>query len=272
MSIKLWFFRYTPVLLIAVLLISPTLLLVNKGLKNICRFDIILYAMLLITALLLVYGATRMRATLLLPICEEGLLKILGGIPLLSFSFIGFETLLFIYPNIKNKKDVTKSAWKSGSIITSFYVATSIVTVCLFGTQYTCQSLYPMISLAKFVKFPVFERIDLYYYALWIPGMILCTNTYVFCTCNSIKQIFNIKKPFWITAGICSILILVSIRISDVDITEALGNANGYLSCLIGIAVPIFLLLLSLIFGKGGSKKDSAGKKEKEKDCGNSNI
>ncbi len=253
-SMKLWFFKYTPSLLVAILLISPTIILVSKGLKNICRFDVILYIMLFITALLLIYGSTKLRVTMLLPVGEAGPLTILNGLKLISFTYMGFELLLFIYPYISNKKDLTKYIWVSGALITSFFTFTSIVTICVFGTQYTSLSLYPITSLAKLVKFPIFERIDLYYYASWIPGMILCTNSYVFCTCDSIRKIFKIKKPLWVILVISLILIISSVMVKSVDIAENLGNFGGSMSYGAGIATPVIILLISLILKKGGAK------------------
>ncbi len=253
-SMKLWFFKYTPSLLVAILLISPTIVLVSKGLKNVCRFDIILYLMLFITALLLIYGSTRLKVTMLLPVGEAGPLTILNGLKLVSFTYMGFELLLFIFPNISNKKYLTKHIWLCGTIITSFFTFTSIVTICVFGTQYTSLSLYPMTSLAKLVKFPIFERIDLYYYASWIPAMILCTNSYVFCTCDSIRRTFKIKKPLWVILAVSTVLIISSIMVKSVDVAEDLGNLGGSLSCGAGIAAPVIILLISIIFKKGGAK------------------
>lgn len=254
-SMKLWFFKYTPALLVAILLVSPTIVLVSKGLKNVCRFDMILYIMLFITFLLLIYGSTRLKVTMLLPVGEAGIPTLFNGLRLISFTYMGFELLLFIHPYISNKKDLTKYIWVCGAIITSFFTFTSIVTICVFGTQYTSLSLYPITSLAKLVKFPIFERIDLYYYASWIPGMILCTNSYVFCTCDSIKKTFKIKKPLWVILGISVILIISSVMIKSVDVAEDLGNIGGDLSFIAGIAAPVIILLISLIFKKGGTKE-----------------
>jgi hypothetical protein len=52
----------------------------------------------------------------------------------------------------------------------------------------------PVIVLARTYYAPIFERVDLFYFALWVPNIALSTGAYFVAAEIGIRQFLNIKK------------------------------------------------------------------------------
>ncbi len=253
--VSVWFFSSTPLWILTVLLISTSVYLVFKGLKGICRFDSIIFLIILITIFLLGYGFLKIKPTLLMPVGSCGLGGAIAGIPSCAFSYMGFEMLLFIFPYIKDKQNAKKFILWGEGITIAVYTAIALVAVGIFGENYIMERQLILTSLAKLIRFPVFERIDLYFYALWIPGMILCVTSYLFCSFNSIKKTFRVKSSLPLLAVLVLALLIASGYTEDVNAMMKISHLAGFMSYGVGIVLPVLLLLLAWILKKGGKKK-----------------
>lgn len=261
-TVSMWLLSSTPMWIITLLVLAPSVYIVFKGLKNICRFSVIIFPIMFMAILLLIYGVMKIRVTLLLPLGSGGFAAVIKGVPSMAFSYMGFETLLFIFPYIKDRHNAGKSAVIAVLAITAFYVATSVVIIGIFGENYVKHLVYPLTSLARLVRFPIFERIDLYFYALWIPGMVLCINSYLFCTFDSIKKIFRIKSSLPLLAVLVLVMLILGGFINDINKSIEYSNYIGIATYGVGILLPVLWLIIALISGKGkgkGGKREKAG-------------
>lgn len=250
MIVAAWFFKTTSLWLLTLLLISPCVYAVYKGIKVVCRVNAIIYYIIIMAVFILSVNFIYFRPTQLLPIGDSGIYSILSGIPDTSFSFFGFETLLFIYPFIKNRQDAIKSMAIASTISTLLFVFAAIMCFGVFGDKMVESRTLPFAGLSRIAKFPILERVDLYFLATWIPGLVICVNTYYFLTYHSIKKVFNIKRnaPLYIVVTI--MIAILSRYTEDMNVMSQVASYLGYVGYIIGFGIPIFWLLISCILKK----------------------
>jgi spore germination protein (amino acid permease) len=249
--------RLTPPLVLTSFIIIPIIYMSWYGLKYICRYSTIKVILVIVVVLYYMLLLKYFRFTFLQPIGASGIKKIIK----VSFSpftsFIGYELLTFIYPYIKDKKKLLKSALYANAFTVVFYVITVTFLTGFFGEIMLEQLNYPIFSLARAYRAPIFERLDLFFISLWFPIMLSTVLTYYFCTYNSLKKLFNIEnnKPKSKILIWCFtiVVILLSRLPKDMIQLSSLFDQLGYIST--GYVGYIFICYL-LSFIKRGNKNN----------------
>ena len=181
-------------------------------------------------------------------------MAILSGVPATAIAFSGFEVLLLIFPYITNKKNLRKYVSAATISTTLIFTIIVIVAIAVFGENLLVKRVSTISGLARMIRLPVFERVDLYYFAVWISGMLLVLNSYCFISTNSLKQIFRIKNKYLSLLIITVIKLSTAFFIGDTNVQTMLFNISSYIAMVIGIFIPIVLLLISIITKKKGGK------------------
>lgn len=249
--------RLTPPMVLTSFIIIPIVYLSWYGLKYICRYSTLKIILVIIVVLYYMLLIKYFRFTFLQPIGAAGVKKIIK----VSFSpftsFIGYELLTFIYPYVKDKKKLLKSALYANAFTIVFYIITVAFFTGFFGEVMLAQLIYPMFSLARAYRAPVFERLDLFFISLWFPIMISTALAYYFCAYNSLKILFNIennKPKSKILIWCFTILVILLSRLpKDMLQLSSLFDQLGYIST--GYVGYIFICYL-LSFIKRGNKKN----------------
>jgi spore germination protein (amino acid permease) len=186
--------RLTPPLVLTSFIIIPIVYLSWYGLKYVCRYSSIKIILLVLVVLYYMLVIKYFRFTFLQPIGAAGIEKILK----VSFSpftsFIGYELLTFVYPYVRDKKKLLRSALYANAFTVAFYVITVVVLTGFFGEVMLQQLIYPIFSLARAYRAPIFERLDLFFISLWFPIMLSTVMIYYFCAYNTLKRFFNIEN------------------------------------------------------------------------------
>jgi|GEM_PF-908528 len=250
--------RLTPPLVLTSFIILPIVYLSWYGLKYVCR-SISLQIVLFISVILYYMLLMRyFRLTFLLPVGAAGIGKIIK----VSFqpftSFIGYELLVFIYPYIMDKKKALKSALSANAFTAVFYLVTVVILTGFFGEEMLKQLIYPVFSLARAYRAPIFERLDLFFISLWFPIMLSTTLVYYFCGYNSLKMLLKVeesKKKCMILIFTYTIMVIVLSRLpKDMLQINTLFGQLGYIST--GYVGYIFICYLLSFIKKGGKNNE----------------
>lgn len=255
-SVGVWFFKTTPLWVLVLYIMIPSITLAYKGLKGVCRFNFLLFITIPVLLSLVVFTLHSFRVTNLIPVGIHGMAKILESLPDTPYAFMGFETLLFIFPYIKDKQHTGKSVITGSAIVILIYTCFVIASIAVFGEDLLGIRIVAFVGLARMIEVPVLERVDLYCLAIWIPAMVLAVNAYLFLTYNTVKKVFRIKSEIIPLAVIIVIvLVLTSILSEDSDTVFQVNRYAGYALFLVGVPYPVLLLITALITGRGAKKK-----------------
>ncbi|AKL96477.1 spore germination protein [Clostridium aceticum] len=248
--IRLTVLPFTPPLVMSPFILLPSIYLVWQGLKYVSRFkyvSVLSYIVFLVFMSLLLGD---LRRSFLLPLGEAGSKQILSSITTSFRAFIGFELIMFLFPEITDKSKAFK--WHLFAIVLSTLFFIIIVTVCtsFFGENFLKIQVVPLFNLARSYNAPVIERVDLYLISLWFVVMGCAMRGYMIAGYYGLGKVFNIKK----TKLSFSLYFLLLYAISRVpqDINKAFRFMDivGYLT--MGVSVFfVVCLILSFVRKKG---------------------
>lgn len=254
-GISIWFFKSTPYWILTLYVCIPSIYITNKGLKTICRFNFIIYLFVPLVLSLIILNINHFRVTQILPLLQHSPLDIISAVPITAQAYAGFELLMFIYPYIQQRKKIKKHISIAIIISTLIFTITVITSVGVFGEILLGKKFNAIMGLARMIRVPVFERVDLYYLAIWISGMVLTINIYYFLVFNITTQVFKLKSKVVTLLIISIIIVTLIVLVKDSGTSLRLLVFSGYSAILVGIVSPTLLIIISLIFKKKKADK-----------------
>lgn len=244
-AVNIIILKLTPPLVITLLVLLSTIYGISKGLKVISRFAVMLlfsYTILIITLLLVIKYT---RYTYLLPIGKAGIMNIIQGIKISSYSFLGYELTAFIYPNIKDKEKVPKYMIAALIFTTIYYSLSVIVSIMVFGENKLSMLVFPVYNIEQAIEVPVIERLDTLYILFWFPTMAASVRAYLFSAYNSISIFFNVEKGKTLLFIVVVIEIIISRIPKNFESTYAYSEYSGTIGMIV-VALIIITFFISV--------------------------
>jgi len=230
--------NFTPALLLSFVIIIPSTYLCIYGLQPICRYSMLIYLVITVTLLFFLLVANNFKITFLMPLGESGLFKIINSVKSSVISFIGFELVSVIYPYISDKEKILKKSLIANFITGLFYTSIVLATTALFGENILKRLVYPLFSLSRTYNAPIFERLDLFYVALWFPAMIGSTKMYLYASNLAIRDLFKLQpKKIYIFLNVILIILLSRIPTNFFDVNKY----SNFLS-IMSISIMLFIV------------------------------
>jgi spore germination protein (amino acid permease) len=244
----------TPPLVLAIFMFIPGMYLCWLGLKTICNFYNLIFIILGSVIIYFLLIIPEMKINFILPIGENGISPITEGTIITVTLYLGIELVPLIYDDVTDKEKGFKY-FIAGQLVTTIF---SIIVVAVSTMVYS-EYMLKKLNIALFHVFHVyqsqfFERVDLFFNALWFPAMGASMLAYYFTAFYSIKKIFRINKVK-LVFFLYSAAVIVLSRIFK-DHSNVLSNLTllGFLG-MIFFAFFIMCYVLSFIHKRGVVKK-----------------
>ena len=228
----------------------PSVYLVWQGLKYVCRFKYITVLSYIVALLFMALFIGQLRGSFLMPIGEAGINQILSSIKTSLPAFIGLELIVFLFPEIVNKKKAFR--WHLLAIILStlFFIIVVATSTSLFGENFLKVQTIPLFNMSRSYNAPIIERVDIYIISLWFVVMGCSMRAYMFTAFYSLQKVFKLKKTKVLLIIYFTFLVLFSRLPRDINEAFMFLNVTNY----IGIGVSVFFILclcLSFVRKKG---------------------
>lgn len=244
--------KYTPPIIITLLILIPTIYATSKGLKVICKFSVLIYAAYFLVIVSFFLNFHHTRFTYLMPVGKSGVIPIIKSMQFTLYSYLGFELVTLLYPNIKNKEKASKYMVLAMVFTTIFYTLLVAFSTMLFGETKLSMLVFSIYNMGQIIPVPVIERLDTIFLLIWFPTMACTIRSYFFSTYYSISILFNLKRKK---------LVLIIVTILEVIISripsnfESLNRYSEY-SSIFGFII-IFCIIVTFfisLFKKKGVK------------------
>lgn len=146
----------------------------------------------------------------LLPVFDHTIKDLLKASRDMSLTYLGYETVLFYYPYIKEPKRAKKWAHLAILSTTSLYTVLTLLTFSYFSEKQLEQAVWATLTMWKIVRMPFVERFEYIGIANW--ALIILPNICIaiWCASRILKRTTKIKQSKGVI--IVSLICLISIN------------------------------------------------------------
>jgi spore germination protein AB len=193
--------------------------------------------------------------TNLLPIFDHSVKDLLLASRDMTFTVVGFETLLFFYPFIQNPEKGRKWAHFGALFTTMIYIYLAILAFGYFSEAQLQKNLWPTLTMWKIIKLPFVERFEYIGIANW--GLVILPNVCIslWCASRLAKQLFSIRQKMSVPAIAILCLIgtsFISTREQINILTDITARVGFYFNF---IYIP--LLFIGILIAKKVRNRES---------------
>jgi len=200
---------------------------------------------------------SRMEMTHLLPIFQSPMPELLNGARASTFTFLGIEAILVIYPFIENKQHAKRSTILGICVSTLIVLLVTMISLGYYSSEDFEEINWSVLRLFKGISFPMIERLD---YVVVVEWMMVTLPTIIFImwmTTHGMKRLYGIKQKT--TLYIVSIVLLIICGFIENEHTvEIITVVSSRVGFWIVFVYPIVLLPIVIVTIKWRKHKGSA--------------
>ncbi len=148
-----------------------------------------------------------MDLTFFHPILESSPKELVMGAYKASFTVLGFESLFFVYPFIKNKEKVPFYAHLAVGFTAFLLVLIMIVSIGYFSGEQLELTIWATLSMFKIIHFPNLERFEFVTVSVWLIVILPNILIIMWSATRGLKKTFGVKQKFLVV--ICSAMIFI---------------------------------------------------------------
>jgi spore germination protein (amino acid permease) len=160
-----------------------------------------------------------------------------------SFSVIGFELLLIVYPYVKEKKKALRCALFGTWYSTFLLTLVTAVSIGFFSQESILKTIWPVLSMFKIVRIPNLERFEFIAVSFWMMVILPNICIYFWAATRGVKRVFNFsqKKTIYCFAiALVAGSFLIDDRLTMNTVTDKVGTFSFMLSFI----YPCFLFVV----------------------------
>lgn len=205
--------------------------------------------------LLLYDPISRMETTHFFPMFEASFIDLLQGAKRTSYTFLGFEILMFIFPFVENKEKAKKPTYLGLTFSAFIVLITTIISIGYYSPNDFDLMDWPVLSLFKSVSFSFMERFDYFIIAEWMMVTVPTAILLMWIIVHGAERLFQVhqRKSLYVVSII--LLIFCSILKADVHIRK-LSDFISEVGFWVVYVYPIILLPIVLIKTKRKASKE----------------
>ncbi|WP_345243301.1 GerAB/ArcD/ProY family transporter [Pontibacillus salipaludis] len=256
--IQVFLFPTVPTWLVCLFLLSLVVYAVLGGVRVIVGVSFLFFVGTVWLLIVLYKPISLMEGHHFLPVMGNSYSDIASGAFKTTYSLIGFEVLLFIYPYVQNKRKAHLAAQLAVLATTLLTLAVVVITIGYFSGPQLERLIWPTLSMFKIIQFSFAERFDIIAVGLWmmvvLPNMItamwLCTHTF--------KRVYGLrqKQVLYVAAVLLFFgTIVFQDRLQINNFTDKLATVGFYIAFVYPIVLWPIVLLKNYIRRKRGTSQ-----------------
>ena len=232
---------------LALLLI--TIYAVSGGFRVVAGICFLSFLMTIWLLFVMYQPLDSINLTRILPIMSTTPSEMMKGVFKSSYIMLGFETLFFIFPFIKEKKKLLLFSQLAIWFTTLLVLIATVISISFYSPKELEKQIWPIVSMISAVHFPFIERFESIAVSLWILVIFPNLCIILFISSKGVKQIFHLKLKhgIWVISIIIFITsFFITKRVDNNLLFDKVGQVGFYL----WFIYPIFLYFISIIKSK----------------------
>ncbi|PFN17576.1 GerAB/ArcD/ProY family transporter [Bacillus cereus] len=188
--VKVWIFPMIPSYQIAILLLSPFLILIPYGIIAVARYSISIFLLTAFLPLILLFSLkNNFNFLFLLPVLEDGILPVFKGIEKTITPFAGLETVYFVYPLLKQKEKAILGVVIANTGTMFLYLFVTIICYIYFSSKEIQEIIWPALLLLKSIHFSFLERLEIVYISYYLIVFSSTIYSYLYLSGDLLKSV-----------------------------------------------------------------------------------
>ncbi|MCQ6531051.1 GerAB/ArcD/ProY family transporter [Bacillus mycoides] len=180
----------------------------------------------------------------LLPMFNHSISDVLKTSKNFSYTFVGFEIILMLYPFIKNPQTSYKFAQYSVGFSNILYLVSFISAITCFSSGQLHRTIWSQLSIISVIKFSFIERLE--YLVICAYTILIIANIIMplWAASKGFREIFLIKQKYILISLLCLIIVISSClkdRHTIKNFTECIAQLDFYF---IYIYIPFLCFLV----------------------------
>lgn len=251
----------TPIEIIMLTFLLVVTYAVRSGIETIARLSVILLPVSMMPAILVMFIALRdIDITYFLPILKTPPMEFIKAVEEMSFSFLGFEFILFLAFFVKDYKNIKKSAKASVFTVAFVYIFTIFIVIGRFGIQKSKSFIWPTIVLFKTIDIPgaFMENVEIVVMSTWLLSIFMTVVGTYFGAVFLLGRLIKSKEHNYLVVPLIPIIYLLALVPENVAVVyDYLGKYSQIGGTTFAVVIPILLLIISFF-----KKKPAKGRKK----------
>lgn len=257
--VKMFLLYSTPLEVIILSVALVAVYLARKGIEPMGRMAELLRPLITLLSLIL-FGLVlqEIRFSNLLPVFNTDPLVIIKAVPLVLFSFLGFELLLVFGGFVVNHEHITKVIPLEIASVGLYYLLLNTLTLLVFGDHQIIRLIWPTLSLFKTIEFPglFIENVEVFVMGFWVFLVFMSIAPFLLGKVLLLAQLFETKEHNFFALPLIPILYFFSLLGDNiVEAYQVLDRFVSYASPIIAFVLPAILLAILTVKKKFGREK-----------------
>jgi spore germination protein len=250
-----YLFDRTPVEIVTITFLWVVVYAVSGSRAGLFRLNAMFLPFIIIAVIILVFFSIRyMELKNVLPVLQTDMQGYMQGTMKNMFSYSGISVLLFYISLVRKPKRAPGMAAAGMGFVVLLYILIYITCIAVFGAATDVLRL-PLIELAKAIEIPggFFERIESFFYVIWIMAIFTTTAIAFDIAVLSLKLVFPKFNKRKIALGLAPFIFMLSTLPKDYLEVEKFGAYASYYE--LGLIVAVTILLWGMYLLKGMKKR-----------------
>lgn len=242
--VQTWIFPDMPPWFLALMILALTLYGVLGGIRVIVGIGFMSILIITFEMLLFYYPLQYADWGYLLPVMNHTPQEFLKGTEEISFSVVGFELLMFVFPFIRDTGKAPRYAHFAIVFTTATYLIYMLTALVYFSGGQLIHTIWPTLTLLKIVEFPFIERVEYITVSLYLIGILPNVMLYVWSASRGIPKMSPLKERaslYLIIAILFVICTFFSSRLEIKRLNEIAGKVSMYMAFVYPLLLGIFL-------------------------------
>ncbi|MED1203302.1 GerAB/ArcD/ProY family transporter [Heyndrickxia acidicola] len=195
-----------------------------------------------------------------LPLFDHSGKEILLASQDMSLTYLGYESVLFFYPFIKNPERSKKWIHLGIGFTTLLYTYVTFVSFAFFTQEQLIKEIWPTLSVFKIIDLPVVERFEYIGIANWCLIILPNVCTYIWCASRILKRTVKLNQRIGVVLICMVCLFCLPFLKTRLQIDSLLQTLSEFGFLLNYIYVPLLCITVILVKKVKNSKQASLPK------------
>ncbi|WP_273222416.1 GerAB/ArcD/ProY family transporter [Geosporobacter ferrireducens] len=251
----------TPIEVLAITILLGSVYTARSGIESIARMAEFLFPIItIISVLILLPIIPEIDYTQFYPIFRTPILKLIKGIPVVFFSFIGIELTLLYAAFVKETKKIGNAMLLTVGLVSFYYISIVFVVVARFGLVETTHIIWPTLEVFKTVDLPgaFIENLDAFIMSIWVIAVFMSLVSAYYGSALILSRIFKTKEfNFFVLPLLPIIYFLAFIPDNLIQLNDWIDIYSNYAGSFFMVLLPLLLLIISFFKKSKGGKKNA---------------